>query len=258
MANRFPCRGLPGMSLAVFLLPGLLSTSLLSTSHGQVPAASAAPESSAGSPPTTAPASTGAGITAAERRIFLDDHFANTPMPGTLTYRYQRSGTLESGWEDGVTVRARRVDGKVTADVDFLSGERRLQIPPADDMRGNPVILHFLERELREMNRLTRGSMSYYRKRIRMALAAGPAVRPIEVALAGARHRCGQVRIDPYVGDPAASRFEAWTDRYYMFTLCDDLPGAVARLEAVLPGRQGAADRLTDRLEWSGFEPGRP
>ena len=41
---------------------------------------------------------------------------------------------------------------------------------------GNPVLLYFLERDIREMERLTGGKSGYFRKAIRLALARSASV----------------------------------------------------------------------------------
>ena len=108
----------------------------------------------------------------AERAIFMSNHLANVRPPATLHYRYVKSGSMEAGFEDRVTLRlsARADRSCCTASADFLSGERRLALPEVEAAAGNPVLLYFLERDIREMSRLTKGQSNYFRKRIRMAV----------------------------------------------------------------------------------------
>src|SRR4051812_11328670 len=103
----------------------------------------------------------------AERAIFMSNHLANVRPPATLHYRYVKSGSMEPGFEDRVTLRlsARADQACCTARADFLSGERRLALPEVEAAEGNPVLLYFLERDIREMSRLTKGQSNYFRKR---------------------------------------------------------------------------------------------
>ena len=45
-----------------------------------------------------------------------------------------------------------------------------------------------------------------------------------------------EIRIDPYVDDPARARFEKFAARYYVMVLAPEIPGEVYQLRAELPG----------------------
>jgi len=74
--------------------------------------------------------------------------------------------------------------------------------------QGNPVILYFLEHDIREMKRLTQGSQNYFRKRIRMSIFQGATLKPGVPALSGARGAGQEIAITPYVDDPNRFRYE--------------------------------------------------
>jgi len=177
-----------------------------------------------------------------ERRVFSDEHLRNVGGPAALQYAYRRRGSLETHVDDRavVTVGARGKDGGRTARVEFLSGERKLELPPLEHAEGNPLILFFLEREVREMSRLTGGSGSYFRKRIRMALADDAEVSSVEVSVAGQAVAATEIRIAPYRLDPARARYEKFAERTYVFVFSDDVPGQVVELRSELFG--AAAD----------------
>ncbi len=89
----------------------------------------------------------------------MSNHLANVRPPAALQYRYVKGGSMEPGFEDRVTLKltARADRSCCTASADFLSGSRRLTLPEVEAAEGNPVLLYFLERDIREMSRLTRG-----------------------------------------------------------------------------------------------------
>ena len=64
-------------------------------------------------------------------------------------------------------------------------GERQVALPALNGAQGNPVLLGFLERDISEMKRMTGGSTSYFRKRIRIALAEAASVEPVTVSYGG-------------------------------------------------------------------------
>ena len=104
------------------------------------------------------------------------------------------------------------------------------------------MILHFLEREVRELRRLTGGSVTYYRNRIRKALAGDARVRQRQVTFDGKDVEAVEIRVDPFVNDPARDRFEKFADRYYVMVLSPEIPGEVLEMKAELMGRDGTAE----------------
>jgi hypothetical protein len=172
----------------------------------------------------------------AERQLFVRPHLAAVTPPARLHYRYERTGTLEPEVSDNATLLLRESAGARSADVNYLSESRKLELPSIGYVDGNPIILHFLEREVRELKRLTGGSVSFYRNRIRKALAGDAKVKETEVTYNGKTVKGTEIRIDPYVDDPARSRFEKFADRYYVMILSPDVPGEVYQMKAQSPG----------------------
>jgi hypothetical protein len=170
----------------------------------------------------------------AERQLFVRPHLAAVTPPARLQYRYERTGTLEPEVTDHATVALAESAGARTAEVAYLSEDRKLELPSIGYVDGNPIILHFLEREVRELNRLTGGAVGFYRNRIRKALAGDAKVRETEVSFNGKTVKGTEIRIDPYVDDPARSRFEKFADRYYVMVLSPDIPGEVYQMKAQL------------------------
>ena len=135
----------------------------------------------------------GEEISPAERALFMEPSLGSL-KPQVLAYSFRRSGTLDEPFTDAVklTLVAREGGACCNAKVDFLSGTRTVKLPDIDLPEANPVLLGFLEHDIREMERATGGKANYFRKRIRMALAESAAMTPRTPALAGqgrARHR---------------------------------------------------------------------
>jgi len=175
----------------------------------------------------------------AERQLFVRPHLASVTPPARLHYRYQRSGSLEAEVSDRAVLNLTEATGARSAEVNYLSGERKLELPEMGEVEANPIILHFLEREVRELRRLTGGAAGFYRSRIRKALAGSATLRQMEVEYGGKMLKAVEIRIDPYVDDPAKSRFEKFADRYYVIVLSPEIPGEVYQLKAELPAPSG-------------------
>ncbi|MBK1713390.1 hypothetical protein [Rubrivivax gelatinosus] len=185
-------------------------------------------------------------ISAAEKALFVDNHLAGLVPPLELAYRFSRRGSLEPELDDRVTLmlKARAGGGCCSAQASFLSGAERIELPEVEAAQGNPVILHFLERDVREMQRRTKGQSSYFRKRIRMALAQSATLRASTLPYAGRSVAAREIEIAPYLEDPLRARFEALAGKRYLFTLAPAVPGGVYAIATRVPGASAGAPPL--------------
>jgi hypothetical protein len=175
-------------------------------------------------------------FSAAERAIFMTDHFTKLRPPMTLRYQFRRSGSMEPAFDDKVTIALKAQAGGRCCDAsgEFLSGERKVELPPIEGASGNPVTLFFLEREIREMERLTKGKAAYFRKRIRMAVYQGAQLRDVTLRYRGKSVPGQEFTITPYADDPNRPRFERLAGKRYVFTVSDAVPGGVYAIRALL------------------------
>ena len=182
----------------------------------------------------------------AERALFMTDHLGGLATPATLRYTFRKSGSLEENFEDKVTValKAQPKAQCCTATTEFLGGARRVKLPDVESAPGNPVILHFLERDIHEMQRLTKGQPNYFRKRIRMAVFQGAQVSDTEVQYRGKMVAARQIMISPYSDDPLRGRYEQLADKQYIFTLSKDVPGGIYAIRARVNGASAGGPSL--------------
>jgi hypothetical protein len=172
----------------------------------------------------------------AEDRMFIDDHLRGLPGGTTIKYVYAKRGSLEAPIDDTarIVVGPPSAEGGQSVKVEYLSATRKLELGGIDAANANPVIPYFLEREVREMNRLTGGSANYFRKRIRVALAESARVEAVTLDRGSRRIAATEIRIAPYRDDPARSRYEKFAEKTYVFTLSDQVPGKVVELRGEL------------------------
>jgi hypothetical protein len=181
-------------------------------------------------------------ISPAERAIFMDNQLANIKPPATLHYGFRKSGSLEEAFEDQVHVKlAAQPDGSCcVATVQFFTGARQVSQPDVPGAQANPAILYFLERDIREMERLTKGKANYFRKRIRMAVFNGATIRDISLPYRGKSVAVREISIAPYADDPNRARFDTLANKRYVFLLAGAVPGGVygirSRIEAATAG----------------------
>ena len=176
-----------------------------------------------------APVGAAPEFSAAEQALFVTNHLSALKPSTTLHYSFRKSGSLEPGFDDSAAIAlSAQPDGKCCAAMaEFLSGPRRLALPAIEAAQGNPVILYFLERDIREMQRLTKGQPNYFRKRIRMAVADAATITEVTLPFQGRNVAAKQIAITPYADDPLRARFEQLTNKRYVFTLSDAVPGGV-------------------------------
>ena len=181
----------------------------------------------------------------AENRMFIDDHLRGLSGPTTLEYAYTKRGSLEGPVDDTarVIVGPPSTGGGQSVKVEYLTETRKLELSDIDVANANPVILFFLERDVREMHRLTGGSVNYYRKRIRMALAEGGQVQATTLNIGPRQIEATEIHIAPYRDDPARSRYEKFAEKTYVFTLSDDVPGKVVELRSELTAPPDASGK---------------
>jgi len=196
-------------------------------------------------------------FSAAERALFMSNQLANVKPPVQLHYHYQKSGSLEPGFDDSVTLSLQpRADKSCcAASAQFLTGARHLDLPEVESAEGNPVLLYFLERDIREMNRLTKGQSGYFRKRIRMAVYQGAQMRELTIPFEGKTVPARQIMVAPYLDDPLRARFEQLATKRYVFTLCDAVPGGVYAISARVDGDDANAPVLAEEMLIEGAVP---
>ena len=206
--------------------------------------------------PAPAPAAT--DFSAAEQALFIDNHMASMRPPATLRYVFRKTGSLEQAFDDKVDVLlTAQSDGSCcAASAKFFTGARQLGQPEVEGVQGNPAIFYFLERDIREMERLTKGKANYFRKRIRMAVYQGAVIRDITLPYGGQNVAVREITISPYLDDPNRSRYEKLANKTYVFLMAKAVPGGLygirARIDA---GVAGQPPLMAEEMLLQGMEP---
>jgi hypothetical protein len=194
----------------------------------------------------------------AERLIFTNDQLHNVNPPATLGYAFRKSGALEDGFADRVSIAlAPQADGSCCIGRgEFLSGAKRLTLPDIENARANPVILYFLEHDVREMQRLTKGQQAHFRRMIRMAIYKGAQVTETTLRYRGRELRGHEVAIAPYLDDPLRPRFEKFARKRYIFLLSEEVPGSVYGIRSSIGAENvDAPPLIVEELLIDGAEP---
>ena len=185
-------------------------------------------------------------FSAAEQALFVDNHLSKLRPPTTLHYGYRKSGTLEEAFDDKVDVRltAQTNGACCAASAQFFSGARQQRQPEVEGAQGNPAILYFLERDIREMERLTQGKANYFRKRIRMAVFQGASIRKLSLIYQGRPVAVQEISIAPYLDDPNRTRYQKLANKQYVFMLASAVPGGLYGIRTRINGETADAPAL--------------
>ena len=200
-------------------------------------------------------------ISAAEQALFVDNHLGKLRPPITLHYGYRKSGTLEEAFDDKVDVLlAAQSNGTCcAASARFFSGARHVRQPEVEGAQGNPAILYFLERDIREMERLTQGKANYFRKRIRMAVFQGASIRSLTLTYQGRPVAVQEISIAPYLDDPNRTRYQKLANKQYVFMLASSVPGGLYGIRTRINGESADAPALmVEEMLIIGAEPAPP
>lgn len=197
-------------------------------------------------------------LSEAEQRLFMDPHLANLPDHAAVSYAYAKTGSLEPAFEDQVRLQVDQTAAGRHTHVDYFTAERAFALPDIDSANGNPVILSFLERDVREMERRTGGKAAYFRKRVRVALAESAQVEPVTLNLQGRPVEAVRIVIRPYENDPMQARYPAFVGKVYTFTISEQVPGMLYEMRTEVRDRrapEAAPPLVVERLVYTGATP---
>lgn len=194
------------------------------------------PPASAAVPTGSALETESAPISRAEQLVFLDPHLANIKPPQTLRYRVvDEDGAKGRSTETASIALKAGPDGRCClAQGKFPSSAGDLTLPEVADANANPIVLYFLEHEVRMLQGRHKGKSAYFQKRIRMALADAANVSETTVRWQGKDVPAQRVTIQPFRDDPNHARFERDVPTEYRFLVSSSVPGGIAAISASL------------------------
>ncbi|MEE9140688.1 MAG: hypothetical protein V3U18_07910 [Alphaproteobacteria bacterium] len=180
-------------------------------------------------------------LSAANEALYTTNHLESITEPVTLIYDFERKGTLGEAFTDKVEERITKVlpSGRKNLSFRFLSGKHRVRFSPRYGFNGNPIFMLFLERDVRQLQRLTGGSALYFRTRIRDALAGSAETNPTTFSFNGETFSGIEIRIQPFANAELKKRFPRLARKIYVFVLSDKIPGGFYRISSLTPVRKG-------------------
>jgi hypothetical protein len=187
---------------------------------------------------------------AAEQLLFNAPHLQGLQVPGHLLYRYDETDAGQTTREDDVRMDLQPDSTGACCKVQgqFLSGAAAMALPDVEGARSNPVLLYFLEYEVRRLARTTGGNAAHFRRRLREAFVHAQ-VQPAPTLWQGRTVLAKAVQIAPFEDDPFRNRFEDQAQTRYQFLLSDEVPGGFLQLSSTLPAKgAGEPPRHVERV----------
>jgi hypothetical protein len=184
-------------------------------------------------------------LSPAQIALFESDHLGGIRQAERLEYRFAREAAAATpddvgSYTDRVDIDVRpRADGGKDVWTDFLSAERHVPFPPLMDFHGNPVVMFFLERDVGEMHRLTGGTVTYFRNRIRQAFVDQAQVKAIELQRDGKTVPATEITLAPFAQDQHVAVFPGLAEKRYRFVLSDAVPGRIVEIQSEAPSKTG-------------------
>lgn len=192
-------------------------------------------------------------LSPAQVALFESDHLKSITRPVRLEYAFEHRGGAAGDYVDKVSADIREVheDGRKDVAVEFLSGEHRMNFPPAMGFHGNPLLMFFLEHDVVEMRQATGGAATFFRNRIRRAFVDGAEMHPVEVTVDGRKQSGTEIVITPFRNDALVERFPGVAEKTYRFILCDAVPGTIYQISTAV-GKSAVPSAFEESMTYSG------
>ena len=182
-------------------------------------------------------------ITEPEKLLFLKNHVDNLPSSTVLSYKYQGEGETVKTRSKKIELSFEKTDSGTVVTGFTEIGKTKKPIEKIANAVSNPVILEYLEADIVEMQKLTKGQPNYFRKRIRAALAEGPEIFREKQTFNGESIEVLTFSIEPYAKDPlrfesGRSKYRRYSKKKYTFYLSENIPGHILGIDYEIPKRK--------------------
>jgi len=186
----------------------------------------------------------------AQLLLFETPHLAALHAPLRLDYAFRREEDGRDPVDDSIrlAVMPGAEPGRFNVAVDFFTGARAIQYPPAPGFRGNPLLLFTLDRDSRELSAATGGTPGWFRNRIRRAFVDAATLRRITIEAEGRTVVATEITVTPFSGEARARRYQ---EMRFAFVLSEAVPGWIQMIRPDLPAGDGGG-AVRERIVFAG------
>jgi hypothetical protein len=200
------------------------------------------------------------GFSEINNELFDKAHLKNVNQPGVLHYKYKKESFIDGEREDTIdmTVTNIRNTGRKDTSFEFFTGSYNRPYQDRNNQQGNGVFVLYLEFDIHELDRLTGGEWPYFQRKIRWALAKGAVKKDIEFEYQGQQVKGIQYIIQPFANDPKKERYSLYANKYYIFTMSEQIPGEFYQIRTIVPDgkkwQEGDEVLMEEILTFTGYE----
>ena len=200
------------------------------------------------SPPSGSPPSSSGPISAASPTgapdvatlLFTIPEWSHAPAGTIVTYTYSKKASeasLGPSFDDHILLTVGPGDDPAsrTAEVKMFSGANAKPAGPFRSDQQNPVLLLMLEENVQELSKVFKANPRYLKNAIRKAWRDDATIKPAQVAVDGKTISGTEISIQPFRGDPEASKMVGLDTMVYTVDVAEGLPGYVAAIEIRAP-----------------------
>jgi len=199
------------------------------------------------------------GFSEVNNALFDKAHLKNINEESILHYTYKKNHFTDGTREDTIdmVVTNLRNTGRKDTHFEFFTAENKRPYQDRDNQQGNGVFVFSLEFDVHEMERLTGGDWRYFQRKIRWALAKGAKKIPVEFKHDDEMVKGFKYVIQPFINDPKNDRYSLYANKYYIFTMSEDIPGEFYQMRTIVPDgktwQEGDAVLSEETVTFSGI-----
>ncbi len=193
----------------------------------------------------------------AQLLVFYGNHLKGVPKGSLLDYGFESVTQDAERFTDHIEIKVTDVIGEDKRDLEFnfLTGDHHIDFTPAKAYKGNPVIIHFLERDIALMAKDTGGSNGYLRNRIRDSFKAPDKVHDVTFTHDGKQMRGTEVIVTPFIADRYAEKLKLYEHKRYEFIFSDQVPGGIYRIHTQVPDENGTTILIDENMTFKTITP---
>lgn len=191
--------------------------------------------------------------------LFNLPHFSTVKAGKDLTYQLEQKFSdeklLGKPLKDTITVSVKKVadDGKRDLDVAVFTGDYARPLQSVPGLTGNPLLVIFLDRAVKNYAMLAGGKTSYLKNRLKVELAKHSKVERTKVSYNGKEVDGYRVSVVPFELDPNRHKMRGYHGSSYSFVVSDAVPGYFAEMTSVLESPKEHAPRLEEWVRFVGI-----
>jgi hypothetical protein len=191
--------------------------------------------------------------------LFETPHLDNLAQGAHVVYRLQRTVSdaqlLGQPWSDDIKLDIRKVegDGKREVVMQIFSGERAREPQDITDMTGNPLLVLFLDRCVKNFNQVAGGNPPYLKNAFRTALREKAKIEPVKFDFDGHTVDGYRVFVQPYIDDANAPKMQGYEGSRFSIVVSDAVPGRFAELVSNIENKDEKIPKLEERITVAGF-----